>query len=396
MYPFLVLGLGLSTWSLIKLAESDANKTRRYCALYLFGSLFAIYSHFVALPYLASINMAALVALLSGSADRRHLPVLFGVNIAVLLLSAPWFLHVYRTVGSFPGLGSEESDWRTLIYFIRNAVAYAGLPRMINAPVLALLFATALAGAVVAWRKGRLVFSAVLLTSLVLYPLLIVAIHQKTPILAARVFLPMIIPLLLLIGAFLSSSRIVGWVIGATLVSAGAAASVYEHSVRTKFDNPTAALQTLVAEGLEDVPLVTCLIFEAGSLLIGAEQLKVPNPNIFILRGSEAMRFDQEYFEAVNMSLARLRAASAAEIDAFLGSKYSVAGGLRGIAAEQQHVAVISATCGDEYIADLTRELNELGFDQQDEWDFRRQGRVVMEQGFTRLFLFERQPRSGT
>jgi hypothetical protein len=108
------------------------------------------------------------------------------------------------------------------------------------------------------------------------------------------------------------------------------------------------------------------------------------------------MRFDREYFEAVNMSLARLRAASAAEIDAFLGSKYSVAGGLRGIAAEQQHVAVISATCGDEYIADLTRELNELGFDQQDEWDFRRQGRVVMEQGFTRLFLFERQPRSGT
>jgi 4-amino-4-deoxy-L-arabinose transferase-like glycosyltransferase len=391
MYPFVVLGLALASWGLVGSISPDKSRPWTYVGLYVFGSTISIYSHFIGLVYLAAINVAGAGVLLVQGLGRRYFARWLAMNVFVALLSIPWLLQVFSTAGTFPGLGDVDTDPQVVAFFVRNAVGYAGLPRLFDIPVLILLIGSAVSGSLVAWRAKRPAFALVGLAGLLLYPAMILGLNLKTQILAARVFLPLVIPVASLAGAMLSAPIVprLSWPVGAMLIILGLWASVSEHLGRTKHDNPKAALGAAAMAGYAGAPVITCHFFDAAAVLLSAEELNMKNVRILTFQGDYVLRFDERHFAVVNMSMARFLGSSASDVDAYLGGGYVYAGGLAEAVRDERRVALIFDGCEtsrEQFIA----RLSSLGYTIRHRQLFQREGRVVMEKGQSELLLFER------
>ena len=126
------------------------------------------------------------------------------INLMLGLCSIPWLLHISRTVGNFPGIGVDSTGPMVVAFFLRNALGYAGLPRWIEPPILALLTFLAVAGLWAGRRSGNRPFTTVCGAGLFVYPVLMLVANEKTPILAARIFIPSVVPLVTLAGLALA------------------------------------------------------------------------------------------------------------------------------------------------------------------------------------------------
>jgi uncharacterized membrane protein len=391
MYPLVVLGLALASWGFVGAISPDKSRPWTYVGLYVFGSTISIYSHFIGLVYLAAINVAGVGILLVQSSGPRHFGRWLAMNVFVVLVSIPWLLRVFSTGGTFPGLGVVNADAQTVAFFVRNAVGYAGLPRLFDIPVLVLLIGSAVGGSLVAWRAKRPAFALVGLAGLLLYPAMILGLNLKTPILAARVFLPLVLPVAGLAGAMLSAPIVsrLSWPVGVMLIILGLWASVSEHLGRTKHDNPKAALAAAVVAGYAGAPVITCHFFDAAAVLVATEELNMKNVRILTFQGDHVLRFDERYFSVVNMSMARFGRSSASDVDAHLGGGYLYAGRLNEAVRDERRVALVFGGCEgsrEQFIA----RLSSLGYTIRYRQLFQREGRVVMEKGQSELLLFER------
>jgi 4-amino-4-deoxy-L-arabinose transferase-like glycosyltransferase len=391
MYPFVVLGLAVASWGLIGAAEKNEQSWLIYSGVYLLGAVSAIYSHVIGLVFLAAINIPVFVMLLV-QGQRRRLARWLGTNLLIFVFALPYLLQAATVAKYFGGLGVERADPWVVAFFIRNAVAFAGLPRAVELPILLLLIGLSLGGAIAAWRANKRALSLVSLSGLYLFPAMILLLNIVTPILATRVFLPMVLPLATLFGVMMQVSRTYGWAwaAGAAVIACASWASVAEHYGRTKPDDSRAALEWAVKAGYRGAPVVTCHFMEAVAPYLEVERMGWKTPWIIFDHHGALLRFDGNFFQILSLSMARFVSLSAREVDAHLGGGYLYSGGLREAVGESKRVIVISSQCGRSFVEELTANLAALGYVRRDAKSFVKEGRVVFERGKTQVLLFER------
>lgn len=392
MYPLLVLGLSLASWGCAGMLSPGHLSRNSYAGLYLFGGLIAIYTHLCGLIYLFSINAALVILFVSKPAFRRPIRGWALVNMMLGLCSIPWLIHISRTVGNFPGLGVDSTGPMVVAFFLRNALGYAGLPRWIEPPILALLTLLAVAGLLAGRRSGNRPLTTVCGAGLFVYPVLMLVANEKTPILAARIFIPSVVPLVTLAGLALAQCSL-PWLrrsIGLSLAACALYGSVSEHLVRTKRDNLSAALVAASKAGYRDAPVVACHFFDAAGVLLAQEAVNAPGELFTWVRDSSLMRFDKQHFSAVNMTMAGLRTSTPEQIDQFLGGGYLVGGGLEALAAKTDRLVIVTAPCSEILKMRMHQILIGAGFELTGTQQFTRSGRVVMESGETETTLYAR------
>ncbi|MDB5641360.1 MAG: putative rane protein [Hyphomicrobiales bacterium] len=391
MYPLLLLGLAVALWGAIGIA--DGRRRRYYAIFYVGGGAIAIYSHFVALVFLAALNVALCCALVALPGSRHDFIRLLRANAILFVVSIPWFVQLLAVGRSFPGLGASGGFVATA-FFLRNAIGFPSLDSLSGAALLCLLVGLACVGGVIAWRSNRPALAVALVVSAPVYVVIITALNVVTPILATRVFLPLVLPLVMLVGAALGARRAPTALIvsGLILVGGATVATIVEHPRRTKHDAPRTALSAALDAGYAGAPIINCHFLNATAYVVAEEELHQTQMPVITLDSGVAMRFDSNAFQMVRMSMSKLRSVDAEETDRFIGGGYIYKGGLTSALQDHDKAIVIAEPCpaGDRFAQVATSQLEKLGFRSVKNYTFAAPGRPVMERGESEMILFER------
>lgn len=366
MYTILTLGLFLAGWGALRMLEpkgggkAGGGPRFGYDALYVLGAAAAIYTHFVALVYLLALNLSCLAAwavAARAGRGRGYLVRWLAANLVLLVLALPWLVRLSTSAGGFPGFGAmttKETAW-----VVAEALGYPGLPRPLEYAGNLFLLALLALGCRALWRRGRRGLVVAGLGTLAGYPVLIILLSRITPIVAVRVFLPLLMFLSLFVGAALASIRPLWAQAGAVCLALGlmACSTVKEHAAHTEYENVPAALAFADRHGLAAAPVVTCNFMIAGSVWAAA-----PGRGDYILNpDGEVMRFDAGYMRALRMPFSVFVKASPARINAFLGGGYLVPGGLAALARRGPGLVAITGPCTTPFGRQITGALAPLG-----------------------------------
>jgi len=186
MYTLVSLGVALAGWGLAGLNDKTSYRWS-YSLLYLFGGVIAIYSQVIGLICLFAINVTVLISAVQQRSHSFYRPWILS-NLALLILSAPWFFALTEAVGTFPG--EKRYALSLLPWFFLNMVGFPGLPGGIKQSANILLVVGAVLGAYILWSRRRRGLAMIGLGLLLAYPVLIALINSKVPVLVNRVFLP--------------------------------------------------------------------------------------------------------------------------------------------------------------------------------------------------------------
>jgi hypothetical protein len=390
MYTILTFGLFLASWGALGLLRG--RRLGVYAGLYLVGALVGVYSHVVALIYLFVLNGGCLAAWVSTPKSERsgrgYLQVWLAANLVLLVASTPWLLRIPATAASFPGLGAlkvKDTAWT-----VAQALGYPGLPHPVEYAADAMLIALMGLGAVALWQGGRRPLAIAGLVTIGGYLALVFGLSRITPMVAVRIFLPLLMFQAMFVGAALAALR-PAWVqapaitaaLGLMVVSSG-----LEHGARTMYENVPAALAYADQRGFAGAPILTCDFMEAGTIWAAAPQ----RADFFVGPKGEVTRYDAGYIRAVRMPFSVFMRSSASEIDRFLGSGYLARGGLAGVLGASSRVVVVTGPCRASFPGQAQAALGRLGLRPVSSAAFPggRNGQVIISHGETALTLYAR------
>lgn len=389
MYPYLIFGLVLAAWGGIGHARPRLHGERVYAGLYVIGGAIAIYSHALGLVVMALIGFSSLAAGLMGGEPRRFAREWFIHNIILFITVLPWLVMLPSAAGTFPGLQGDNS-LADIQWFFRNMTGFPGL----GGP--AILFEALLYGAVVlalpiAWLSGRRGLALALAALVFLFPLIILGLHIRQPLMANKILLPGVIGVTIAAGYTLSRlrPRIAGTVLAGLLALAALGSSLVELKFRIKPEDYPSAYAFIDQRGYTDAPVLTCVHFHSA-----AAWLHRPEARILVYRAGDILHYKgPAYWRAAENSMNWLRAADAHAIDEALGGGWLVEGGLAGALAGEDKVSFIRPACGPGAEAEILLALEALGFVQDGEETLIR-GRAadftILDNPQTRVSLFQR------
>jgi len=388
MYPYLILGLAMAMWGGLGNVLENLHRPRIYNALYVIGAAIAIYSHLIGLIVMALIGFASLAAGVMGPARGRFMRGWLTRNLILLMITLPWLLQIPAASASFPGLSGTNS-LIDIHWFYRNATGFPGLN---GAPALIelLLYAVAALSTPLAWHSGRRGLALMLGGLIVLYPLIILGLHIRQPILSNKVLLPSILGITLGAAYTLAVLRpkLLGVALATILGMAALWSSVTELKHHIKMEDYGGAFAYVDAQGYGDAPVLTCIHFSAAAVWEARREA-----NILYSRGSNVIHYQgRDYWQAAARSMVWLRAASAREIDAELGGGWLIEGGLATALAGQTQLAFMRPFCPGDNGSDIEAEIVALGFRRDSETLIRGKAAsfTILNGPLTRVSLFVR------
>ncbi len=385
MYPMLVLGLTLATWGALGHSNPSRLSPRAYIALYVIGGAFAIYAHMLGLVTMALIGGASLAAgLLNREPD--YVRSWLKRNIILFFVVLPWLVQLPSAMGTFPGLAGERS-LLDAPWFYRNMTGFPGLggPSFV---IELLLYGSCGLAAPFAWMSGRRGLAIMLAGLIVIFPLMILALDVRQPILSNKIMLPAVIGVVFGAGYTLSKLQRTGLVMAGILVLAGLLSSANMLGHHNKMEDYPAAFAIADREGFTDAPVISCNHFMASAIWETR-----PEAKIYTYRQGETLHYKgPEYFQAMRVSMSKIREATHAEIDAILGGGWLVQGGLEKALEDNDKVVFIRPFCPNDKGQDIEAELETLGFTLRVEALAR--GRApedtILETPQTKIGLYER------
>ena len=363
MYPHLVLGLILASWGGLGQLRENLYGPRTYAALYVIGGAIAIYSHLIGLVVMALIGFASLAGGLMRPDARRFATDWLVRNLVLFVVTLPWLIQIPAASGTFPGL-SDSVGLLDMHWFYRNATGFPGLggPSFL---VEAVLYAAAGLSVPIAWLRGRRGLAVMLAALIVLFPLVILALHLRQPIISNRVLLPGLIGVTLGAAYTLASLRpkLAGVAAAGLIALAGLRSSGFELAHRVKLENYPAAFAFADARGYEGAPVLTCIHFTTAAVWEARREAQV----LYYRRGDIIEYHGPEYWQAASNSMAWLRAADAAQIDEALGGGWRIDGGLAGALQGQERLVFMRPFCPGNKETEILAALSTLGFAQETE-----------------------------
>jgi hypothetical protein len=388
MYPYLMFGLILALWGAIGHVRPGLHGPRTYAALYVLGGFFAIYSHAIGLIVMGLIGFASLATGFQGAGRIAFARQWLVRNLILLVLTLPWLIALPGASSTFPGLGGDNSLF-DIQWFYRNITGFPGL----GGPSIlfeALLYLAAALSVPIAWISGRRALAASLFALLVLFPLVILALHLRQPLLANKVLLPGVIPVTLGAGYALSRLKPRALASGAAglLILAALGSSVIELRHHIKMEDYRGGFAYAEAEGFGDAPALTCIHFHSAA----AWENRREGRTLFYRRGEVIDYHGPEYWQAARRTMTWLRAADADEIDAELGGGWLIGGGLGAALERDDQVVFIRPSCPAGREAEIVDGLEALGFSMAGETLVRGNAAdyTILEEPQTRVTLFER------
>ena len=209
-YAFLLLLFSLTLYAGLKMLSiasaasksGDTKLPRGWLLIYAVAALISLYTHTIALVFLATLNGAMLAGYLFQERrwTDRFMASWLLVNVAVGLAYLPRLLVMGQTANDFVWLqhiSLPDAVYTTLTTFGSNL-----LPAKVNLLVLA-VFAIAL---IALFMRRKIAIASVLL-ALCAYPLLVWTIGFVKPIFLDRTILPALLGWAILIGAFIAVIR---------------------------------------------------------------------------------------------------------------------------------------------------------------------------------------------
>ena len=292
MYTLMALGAALATWGALGLVD---RRCVGYHGLYVFGASVAIYSQFIALVYLLSLNLAlAGVAFTRGDKIRRLVGLLLA-NLLLLLLVSPAFLLATSSAGSFPGLGAtglSEIPW-----FIKNTLGFPGIDGPVGLGLFLFAGCFFLFGSYTLLIRNKS-HAFVLFFSVSFYILFVILVDQLfVPIMANRILILVVVPCALLFGVGFAALR-PGWLkiaaISSMLVVGGYSASMVRRHA-PKVEDVPGALAYAKRAGFDGLPIATCDIFTSST----ASLYSGDRPVVWLAAKGPAIKFTPEIIGGV-------------------------------------------------------------------------------------------------
>jgi uncharacterized membrane protein len=377
VYPLLAFGLALATWGLIGFV--DRNRPHFYFALYLIGGVIAIYSHIIAMIYLAILNAIAFTA----SHMKGHI---LAINIALLIICLPWLLSIPEAMKGYEGLPPQsitQTHW-----FFRNLVGFPGIPLPFKIAADAFMLLVYSVGAALAFRGGRQIFAVVTAGVLVIYPLALGTLNLVTPIFKNQIFVPCVIPAAMLFGAAVASlrQRVAQILVLVGALSLALWSEIDAYRLRVKQEDIPQALALADAHGFTGAPVLSCP-FTAGTAYLYAR-----NRPVFYLgaQDDQLIRFNDRMLEAYSLPKIDRQQTNGEVMQAFL-RKNDLVVDPKTAWASIERVILISTSCGDR-ARSLEYLLSCLGFHEIEAPRLTRPRRVVIESLWTKLSLWVRGP----
>jgi hypothetical protein len=363
MYALLVLGLALAAWGGLGHVRVNLHSPRFYAGLYVVGGAIAIYSHIIGLVVMALIGFSSLAAGLVVHDPRRFLREWLVRNLILLVVTLPWLVQIPSASRTFPGL-SDETGLLELQWFYRNATGFPGLDDF-SIPFEFILYAAAGLAVPLAALRGRKGLAAGLAALVIGFPLVVLALHLRQPILSNRVLLPGIIGVTLAAAYTLSSlrPRIVGTGLAVLVALAAFRSASVELAHRVKMEDYPAAFTIADAAGYGDAPVLTCIHFSTAAVWEARRDADI----LYYRRGDIIDYHGPDYWQAAANSMTWLREADAAQIDEALGGGWLVGGGLAGALAGEPRLAFMRAFCPGDREAEILAALEALGFETESE-----------------------------
>ncbi|MEM1105482.1 MAG: glycosyltransferase family 39 protein [Pseudomonadota bacterium] len=388
MYPYLMFGLVLALWGGVGHARRGRHGAATYAALYVVGGLFAIYSHALGLIAMGLIGFSSLAAGWMTPERWVRARQWFAFNAFLFVLTLPWLIALPSATGTFPGLGGDNSPF-DIQWFFRNITGFPGLggPAIVFEAGLYLAAAAALP---LAWMRGRRALALALGALLVLFPLIILGLHLRQPLLANKVLIPGIIPVVIGAGYTLSrlAPRPLATACAALLVLAAFTSSAVSLRHNIKPENYAGAFAFAEARGFRDAPALTCVHFHSAA----AWENRRDGRTLFYRRGDVLDYHGPAYWQAAGRTMTWLRAAEAAEIDEALGGGWLIPGGLAGALAGEDQVIFVRPSCPAGREAEIIEGLRALGFAATEETLARGRAAefTILEEPQPRVTLFAR------
>jgi len=388
MYPYLVFGLVLALWGGVGHARPNLYSARIYAALYVIGGFFAIYSHALGLIVMGLIGFSSLGARILAGGSVHFAREWLVRNLILFVLTLPWLIALPGASGTFPGLGGNNSPL-DIQWFYRNITGFPG----VGGPSIlfeALFYGAAALSVPIAWISDRRGLAITLASLLVVFPLIILALHLRQPLLANKVLLPAIIPLTLGAGYALSrlQPHLLATGVAGVLVAVSLASSVIELRHHIKPEDYRGGFAYAAAQGFSDAPALTCIHFHSAA----AWENRRDGRTLFYRRGDVIDYQGPDYWQAARRTMTWLRAAEASEIDAELGGGWLIEGGLEGALYQDDQVIFIRPSCPAGRESEIIEGLEALGFNAVGEQLIRGKAAdyTILEEPQTRVTLFQR------
>ncbi|MCI4643589.1 MAG: hypothetical protein MRY64_02275 [Hyphomonadaceae bacterium] len=388
MYPYLIFGLILAAWGGIGHVRPNLYGARTYAALYIVGGAIAIYSHAIGLIVMGLIGFASLVAGWLGENRITFARDWLIRNLILFVITLPWLIALPSASGTFPGLSGDNSIF-DIQWFYRNITGFPGL----GGPAIlfeALFYGLAALSIPIAWLSGRRGLAFTLLGLIALFPIVILILHLRQPLLANKVLLPGVIGVTLGAGYALSCLK-PKWAmsaLGGVLILAAFGSAATELRYHIKSEDYRGAYDYAAEQGFGHAPALTCIHFHAAAAWENRREGRV----LYYRRGDVIDYKSPDYWRAAENTMTWLRAAEASEIDDALGGGWLIEGGLEAALAEDTQLLFIRPSCPAGREAEITAALEALGFHEAGESLIQGKGaeRIILEEPQTRITLFER------
>ena len=388
MYPYLVFGLILALWGSAGLVRPNLYRPRLYMGLYVMGGTIAIYSHAIGLIAMALIGFGGFAAGIANSDRIEYAKTWLLKNVILFVLVLPWLIALPGASGTFPGL-SGDTSLTDIHWFYRNATGFPGLDSL-NLPFEAIYYGLAALSVPIAWMSNRKALAYILAGLIVLFPIIMLIMHIRQPIMVNRIFLPSIIGVVLGVGYTLSRLKptTVMTAIASVLVLVGFTSSVIEQTHRVKSEDYRGAYEYATAQGAGDAPVVTCVHFQTAA----AWENRPTGRHLYYRGGSILDYQGREYWQAAKMSMTKLRAAKAPEIDAALGGGWLIEGGFETALEDEDQVLFIRPFCADGREEEIDAALEALGFTEGPEITITGDAAdyIILERPQTRITIYDR------
>jgi hypothetical protein len=307
---------------------------------------------------------------------------LVGANLALAVVSAPWLISLMSVMGGFTGVRPQTAS--AGLWFWTNDIGYPGAPGWASKPALLLLLAVLGYGG---WRAGRsenAALAAAALATVFLFPLALIALNTRMPILEHRVFTPCAVGAALLFGiavAQISSPRLQYLVLLSSLALA-AVSVVMEHRTGVKPEDDAQAFALIDQAGYRSAPILTCNFFPALTA-----HLTAPARPVFFITPDGPVRMDERFPRTFAMSIKRLKSASAPQFAPYLGDAADTRA-TSAIFQQADRAVLLKAACNASTLS--AAFLRRLGFDETAALAVKQPDRVTFNTIWTEVELWRR------
>lgn len=380
MYTLVTTGLGLALWGLVGLYSRTEHK-RAYSALYLAGSLIAIYSQFIALPCLLSMNIAVMSSRAIAIDKWKHW---LALNTLLFIAALPWLMNLTEAAETYPVQG--ENNLLLLPWHASKMMGFPGLPGGLRQAANLFLVAVASYGGRQLWRQDFRVLVRALVGLVVLYPIVLAALSLHTPLLSSKIFLPCTIGVAILTSAALDAARkgAVFWCVATAIFGLSLASLTIEREMRAKMEDIPQVIAIAYAAGFDQAPILTCTLSTALTAHVSA-----PGRKILASTDQGVLVYDDKFERVFQLPISKGRQMGPKQLNDAIGGG-NLYDGIPSALARDDKVVLVGAKCGPDREKRDREILTDLGFHRLASPDLVRPKREIIGALRTTVELWER------